>query len=64
MTAAVFDTHGGDSTWNDRSGERVEVLRPLTEDEADLDDVGPMFKIRFADGVETDAFADELTFEP
>ena len=56
----VFNTHGGDTSWNDRSGQVVEVLRPLTEDEADLFDVGPMFRIRFQDGTETDAFADEL----
>lgn len=56
----VFNTHGGDTSWNDRSGQVVEVLRPLTEDEADLFDVGPMFRIRFQDGTETDAFEDEL----
>ena len=55
-----FNTHGGDTSWNDRSGQVVEVLRPLTEDEADLFDVGPMYRIRFADGTETDAFEDEL----
>lgn len=57
----VFDTHGGDSQLNDRTGQIVEVLRALTEQEADIDDVGPMFRIRFEDGYETDAFADELT---
>lgn len=56
----VFSTHGGDTSWNDRSGQVVEVLRPLTEDEADLFDVGPMYRIRFADETETDAFEDEL----
>ena len=59
---AIFDTHGGDSKLNNRSGEVVEVLRALTSDEADLNDVGPMYKIRFADGFETDAFEDELEF--
>lgn len=57
----VFDTHGADSELNCRSGEVVDVLRPLTEQEADLFETGPMFHIRFvADGFETDAFEDEL----
>lgn len=60
MVKAVFDTHGNDSELNIRSGEVVQVIRPLTEHEADIDDVGPMFKIRFSDGKETDAFGDEL----
>lgn len=45
----------------ERSGEQVEVLRELTLDEADLYDVGMMYKIRFADGYMTDAYADELS---
>ena len=56
----IFDTHGGDSELNNRSGEVVEVFRALTSDEADLDEVGPMYKVRFADGFETDVFEDEL----
>lgn len=39
---------------------RATVIRPLTEQEADIDDVGPMFKIRLEDGIEQDAFEDEL----
>lgn len=42
--------------YRDRSGQTVDVLRALTRDEADC----KMFKIRFADGVEADAFADEI----
>ncbi len=42
------------------NGTEVEVIRPLTEDEADISDVGNMYKVRFADGFETDAFEDEL----
>ena len=60
---ATFDTHGQDTELNHRSGERVEIIRPLTEDEADIFDVGPMFRIRFADGTEVDAFEDELIKE-
>lgn len=56
----IFDTHGGDSTWNSRSGSEVTVLRALTEAEADIADVGPMYRVAFLDGVETDVFLDEL----
>ena len=59
----IFDSHGGDSTLNDRTGQSVTVLRALTEQEADIFDVGKMFRIRFEDGFETDAFADELTLD-
>ena len=56
----IFDTHGADSELNCRSGQTCEVLRALTEQEADIFDVGNMYRIRFADGTETDAFEDEL----
>lgn len=57
---AVFDTHGADSKLNRRSGQTVEILRPLTDGEADLFETGPMYVIRFSDGFETSAFADEI----
>lgn len=60
----IFDTHGGDSKLNNRTGQTVEVIRPLTEQEADLAETGPMYHIRFPDGFETDAFADELSDIP
>ena len=60
-TRCIFDTRGGDTELNDRSGETVTVIRALTEEEADLEDVGPMYKIEFSDGFRTDAFEDELT---
>ena len=56
----IFDTHGNDSELNCRSGQEVEVIRSLTETECDIAEVGNMYKIRFADGMETDAFEDEL----
>lgn len=59
----LFDSHGGDSELNVRTGQKVMVLRALTEQEADIEDVGKMFRIRFEDGFETDAFADELTLD-
>lgn len=56
----VDDPHTSEQDLHKRSGQAVEVLRPLTADEADV----PMFRIRFADGFEADAFADELHEEP
>ena len=56
----IFDTHGLDTTLNERSGQIVNIIRPLTESEADLIETGPMYHIRFPDGYETDAFKDEL----
>lgn len=58
---ALFDTHGVDSQLNERSGSKALVVRPLTADEVDIADVGNMYRIRFDDGFETDAFEDELT---
>ncbi len=59
-SVCVFNTHGADSVWSKRDGQTCTVVRPLTNDEADLSDVGSMYEIRFADGVITDAFEDEL----
>ena len=59
--AFIFDTHGMDSVWKERDGEKCIVLRPLTYKEADLHETGPMYRVRFNDGTETDAFDDELT---
>lgn len=39
---------------------RATVIRPLIKQEADLEEVGPMFRIRLEDGSEQDAFEDEL----
>ena len=56
----IFDTHGQDRELNCRSGQEVEIIRPLTSEEFDIDEVGMMYKIRFSDGLITDAFEDEL----
>ena len=56
-----FNTNGKDSEWSKYDGYYCEVIRPLTQDEADIEEVGPMYKVRFTDGVEIDAFEDELT---
>ena len=49
-----------DSAYKSRNGSKVKVLRPLTRKEADIDDVGMMYKIEFSDGFVIDAFEDEL----
>ena len=43
----------------ERSDQAVTVVRELTPDEVDAE-VGRMFRVRFADGIETDAFEEEL----
>lgn len=50
-----------DSELRKYNGTKVEVIRPLTEDEADLFDVGNMYNVRFEDGYTRDAFEDELS---
>ncbi|MGW8431127.1 hypothetical protein ACWGJ9_08385 [Curtobacterium citreum] len=44
-----------------RSGQRVTIVRPLGEDDGVDAEVGPMLRVRFADGHETDVFDDELS---
>ena len=56
----TFNTHGSDSELNDRSGEVVVVVGKLHPSEYDECEVGPMYRIRFDDGFETDAFVDEI----
>jgi hypothetical protein len=58
---AVFSSTHSDAKKNGKRNVEVEIVRPLTDQEADLGEVGPMFKIRFADGHVEDAFVDELT---
>lgn len=57
----TFDTHGGYEELNERSGSPVLVLRALTEKEIDINDIGPMYVVKFSDGYECDAFEDELS---
>ena len=42
------------------NGTEVYIIRPLTEAEADIADVGNMYKVRFVDGFVRDVFEDEL----
>jgi hypothetical protein len=56
---AVFTSISAIKGWpgyRERSGQTVEIVRPLTREESDE----LMYRVRFADGEETDAFADEL----
>lgn len=55
----IFNTT--DSELKKYNGTEVEVIRPLTEKECDIEDVGNMYKARFYDGYERDVFEDELS---
>ncbi len=62
MIKAVFHSIHN-SEYNNFSGKTVDIIRPLTSEEADLDSFGPMFKIRLEedeDMTEYTVFADEL----
>ena len=54
----IFNTT--DSELKKYNGTEVEIIRPLTEKECDIEDVGNMYKVRFYDGYVRDAFEDEL----
>ena len=43
------------------NGTEVEIIRPLTDKECDIEEVGNMYRVRFFDGHEQDAFEDELS---
>ena len=56
----TFDSHGADSQLKHRDGERIEFLGRLDPKDYDVIETGPMYRIRFQDGFETDAFSDEI----
>lgn len=56
----VYYFYTTDSSLKRYNGTKVSVLRQLTTDECDTSDVGNMYKVRFEDGCERDAFEDEL----
>lgn len=56
----VFDSHGTDSTLRKYDNSPCVVKRALTAEEADISDVGKMYRIQFSDGRVADAFEDEL----
>lgn len=64
MEAAIFTlrvrTLEGGSELTSRDGQEVQVLGELPEDKYAQAEVGKMYMILFADGLEADAFEDEL----
>jgi hypothetical protein len=68
MTEAIFRSSSavdGAPGYRERTGETVIVLGEV-EAEADpdkADDVAPLYRVRFPDGVETEAFEDELVVD-
>jgi hypothetical protein len=56
---ATFHTIA-DSELKPRNGQPVEVLGTPDPSTYDAEETGPMFRIRFPDGFETDAFEDEI----
>lgn len=55
----VFNTSQSDLKEYD--GMEVEIIRPLTSDEADLDDVGNMYEVKLHNGKIIEAFEEELS---
>lgn len=49
-----------DADLRDHSQQEAMVLSCLSADEVDEAEVGRMFRVRFTDGLERDAFEDEL----
>lgn len=63
MRTALFrpyDMTNSEKALHERAGQRAEVTDKAVEP-VDLEEVGQMFVIRFADGFEAEAFEDELT---
>jgi hypothetical protein len=57
----IFDTQGLDSKWKKYDKQKCTVINRFVESEYDFEEVGTIWKIIFEDGIECDAFADELT---
>lgn len=57
----VFNTHGTDSEYKKYDNKVGTVIRPLIDgEEADIADVGNMYKLQFKNGITIDVFEDEL----
>ena len=56
----MFNSHSADSELTKYDNCPCEIQRELTKEEADIDDVGKMYHVRFMDGYETYVFEDEL----
>lgn len=69
MTQATFRPSAavdGPPGYRERTGQTVTVLDEVPADQdpdAGTDDVARLFRIRFEDGVETEAFEDELELD-
>lgn len=50
----MFNSHSADSELTKYDNCPCEIQRELTKEEADIDDVGKMYHVRFMDGYETD----------
>ena len=64
LTATYTHPHPSNTSEQDlavRSGQRVTIVRPLGEDDGVDAEVGPMLRVRFTDGHESDVFEDELS---
>jgi hypothetical protein len=60
MQTAKFHYYGGGTEkLRERTGQNIEVLRELDDSERDPE-VGRMFRVRFPDGYEADAFEEEV----
>ena len=56
--------HTTDSKLSKYNGSAVEIIRSLTSEECDIEDVGDMYKVKFYDGYIRDVFGDELSEVP
>ena len=50
-----------DTELKEHNGTKVKVIRALTEKEANIEEVGRMYKCKFENGEIYDVFEDELT---
>ena len=57
----TFDTHGGDSCLNYKTGESCTIKKAIPLNKYDFPDIGFMYLIEFEDGLVIEAFSDELT---
>lgn len=55
-----FKCSAQDPEYKQHDGKKCEIVKQLGPDVVDMDEVGYMYRIRFADGTEIDAFADEI----
>lgn len=68
MTEAIFRSSSaveGAPGYRERTGETVIILDEVdaASDPDEAEDVAPLYRVRFPDGVETEAFEDELVVE-